>query len=169
MARYSNALAGLIALTCLMLLAVALYMEHVSGLVPCALCLAQRAAFGLIALGALLYLIPIYRLKLLSGLIVSLAAGLGIWLAGRQVWLQSLPEDEVPACGPDIYFVLDRFPLGESLQTLMLGSGSCAEVQWQFLGLSIPGWTLLWFIVMGLLGIWLSVFRGPRPFRLFSQ
>ena len=50
MATYSARLALLTALTCAGLLATALYMEYVSGLVPCALCLAQRATFALIGI-----------------------------------------------------------------------------------------------------------------------
>lgn len=169
MHRYSVPIALIVCVSCIGLLLTALYMEYVSGLVPCALCLAQRIAFACIGAAALLYLLPVYRLKLVAGTLVVLGALFGVWLAGRQVWLQSLPEDEVPACGPDIYFVLDRFPLSESLKTLMMGSGSCAEVQWQFLGLSIPGWTLVWFTLMCIAGFWLMLFRGARPFRLFKD
>jgi Disulfide bond formation protein DsbB len=169
MHRYSVPLALTVCISCVALLLTALYMEYVSGLVPCALCLAQRGAFAAIGVAALLYVIPMYRLKLFTGALVVVSALLGMWLAGRQVWLQSLPEDEVPACGPDIYFVLDRFPLSESFKTLMLGSGSCAEVQWQFLGVSIPGWTLIWFTLMCIAGLWLMLFRGDRPFCLFNE
>lgn len=169
MARLSPYLAFAMAFSCIALLATALYMEFVSGLVPCALCLAQRAMFALIALACVLYLIPSYSFRLACAITSLLASVAGIWLAGRQLWLQSLPPDQVPDCGPDIYFMIERFPLTESLQTLLLGSGSCAEVQWTFLNLSIPGWTLLWFIAMALGSLWLGAARGARPFRLFND
>ncbi len=92
-----------------------------------------------------------------------------MWLAARQLWLQSLPEDQVPACGPDIYFMIERFPLADSLQAMLMGSGNCAEVQWTFLTLSIPGWTLLFYVLTTLGSVWLMLFRGPRPFRLFKR
>lgn len=169
MARLSPYLASAMAASCIALLAYALYMEFVSGLVPCALCLAQRAMFALIAAACLLYLLPSYRFRLVCAVTALIGSVLGIWLAARQLWLQSLPPDQVPACGPDIYFLIERFPLTESLGTLLLGSGSCAEVQWVFLGLSIPGWTLLWFIAMALGSLWLGAARGARPFRLFTD
>jgi disulfide bond formation protein DsbB len=143
-------------------------MEYVTGLVPCALCLAQRAMFALIGVACLLYMFPFYASRLIFAGLSLIASGLGIWLASRQLWLQSLPEDQVPACGPDIYFMIERFPLAESLQTMLLGSGSCAEVQWTFLSLSIPGWTLLFYVLTTLISIYLMTFRGPRPFRLFN-
>jgi disulfide bond formation protein DsbB len=169
MHSYAVPVAGAVCLACIALLSTALYMEHVSGLVPCALCLAQRAVFALIAVAALLYLVPMSRLKRVASAAMVLSALLGVWLAGRQVWLQSLPADDVPACGPDIYVVLERFPLGEGLKTLILGSGSCAEVQWLFLGLSIPGWTLGWFVLMALAGCWLMMCCRTRSFRLFND
>lgn len=161
-------IAGLMLISCLGLLVTALYMEHVTGLVPCALCLAQRVAFGLIGAFAACYLL-LHSARTLSIWGAMLGSCLGIWLAGRQLWLQSLPPDQVPDCGPDIYFMLDRFPLGESIKTMLLGSGSCAEVQWTWLGLSIPGWTALWFALMLVASAGLMVTRPARTFTLFKR
>ncbi len=169
MSAYSSRIAFLTALLCIALLATAFYMEFVTGLVPCALCLAQRAMFAVIGISCLLYMAPFYASRLLFACLAFLSSGLGIWLAARQLWLQSLPEDQVPACGPDIYFMIERFPLADSLQTMLMGSGSCAEVQWTFLTLSIPGWTLLFYVLTALASVWLMLFRGPRPFRLFKH
>jgi len=166
MSAYSARIAFVTALICAALLTTAFYMEYVSGLVPCALCLAQRVMFALIGIACLFYMLPFYASRLIFASIGLISSGLGIWLASRQLWLQSLPEDEVPACGPDIYFMIERFPLADSLQTMLLGSGSCAEVQWTFLSLSIPGWTLLFYVLTALVSIYLMIFRGPRPFQL---
>ena len=168
MSSYSARIAFVTALICAALLTTAFYMEYVSGLVPCALCLAQRVMFMLIGIACLFYMLPFYASRLIFASIGLISSGLGIWLASRQLWLQSLPEDEVPACGPDIYFMIERFPLADSLQTMLLGSGSCAEVQWTFLSLSIPGWTLLFYVLTALVSIYLMIFRGPRPFQLFK-
>ena len=102
MSAHSSRIALVTALMCVVLLSVAFYLEFVSGLVPCALCLAQRVMFGLIGIGCLLYLLPFYGSRLIFGLLSFVSSGLGIWLASRQLWLQSLPEDQVPTCGPDI-------------------------------------------------------------------
>ncbi len=169
MSAYSARIALFTALICAGLLATAFYMEYVTGLVPCALCLAQRAMFALIGVACLLYMLPFYASRLVFAVLSFVGSGIGVWLASRQLWLQSLPEDQVPACGPDIYFMIERFPLADSLQTMLLGSGSCAEVQWTFLSLSIPGWTLLFYILTALVSVYLMLFRGPRPFRLFND
>lgn len=72
-------------------------------------------------------------------------AAIGAGVAGRQVWLQNLPEDQVPACGPGLEYMLEVFPLFEVLEMALRGTGDCAEVQWTFLTISIPGWSLLAF------------------------
>lgn len=140
---------------CLALLGTALYFQHVMGLEPCPLCIIQR--LFVIALGAVMLVAAIHNpahlgRRLYGGLILVLAA-LGAGVAGRHVWLQSLPADQVPACGPGLEYLLETFPLTDALRLVFEGSGECAEVQWTFLGLSIPGWTLLVFIGLAVVGL----------------
>ena len=147
---------------CLALLGIALYFQHVMGLDPCPLCIIQR--IFLIALGAIMLLAAIHNphhlgRRIYGGLILVLAA-LGVAVAGRHVWLQNLPPDQVPACGPGLEYLLQTFPPMDALKLVFEGSGECAEVQWTFLGLSIPGWTLVMF--MGLAVFGLLLLFSPR-------
>lgn len=169
MAAYSSRIALITALICAGLLATAYYMEIVLDLVPCALCLAQRIVFGVIGICCLLYLMPLHSTRLTFGILVLTSSAIGIWLASRQLWLQSLPKDELPSCGPDIYFLIEHFPLIDSLRNMLLGSGNCAEVQWSFLSLSIPGWALIFYSLTLISSTWMTLFRGPRPFKLFKS
>lgn len=75
----------------------------------------------------------------------------GIGLASRQLWLQSLPADQVPACGPGLDYMIDVLPWTEVLAVMVRGTGDCAEVQWVFMSLTIPGWSLVTFIGLSLL------------------
>lgn len=148
-------------LGCVFLMSVALYMEHAMGLEPCPLCVLQRVmviATALVALIAAIHNPGITGVKTYGALSVVTAAG-GAGLSIRQLYLQSLPEDQVPACGPGLDYLLDVFPLTEVLTMIISGDGTCAEVVWEFLGLSIPGWTLVGFI--GLIAI--GVFQFVRP------
>jgi len=79
-------------------------------------------------------------------LIIVSIGGAGI--AGRQIWLQHLPTDQVPECGAGLEYMLEAFPLAEALQMILSGSGECAEVQWQFIGLSIAEWSFICFTVL---------------------
>jgi disulfide bond formation protein DsbB len=151
-------------LVCAGLIGFALYLQHVQGEDPCPLCILQRIAF--IGMGAV-FLVgalhgPARRGAIVYGTLAVIVATIGGGIAGRQVWLQSLPKDKVPACGPGLEYMLDRFPLSQALQKILAGSGECAEVGWRFLGLSIAGWSLLWFVVLGVLAIVIAVRAKPR-------
>ena len=156
---------GLGALVCAGLLAFAYYLQYVRGLEPCPLCMVQRGFFYVLM--ALFILAAIHAPArvgtiVYSSLIALFALG-GAATAARQVWLQHLPPDKVPQCGPDLAFMLENFPLSRTLEKLFYGTGECAVVDWSFLGLSIAGWSLLWFIVLALYALWLAVRRPPHP------
>ncbi len=136
-------------LICLALLGFGLYLEHVKGLEPCPLCVFQRIAFiaiGLIALIAAFHG-PGSIMHVLYSMLLAIAALAGAGIAGRQVWLQHLPADQVPECGPGLDYMLEAFPLTDALKMVFSGSGECAEVHWRFIGLSIAEWSLVWFIL----------------------
>lgn len=148
-------------LLCVMLIATALVFQHVMGLEPCPLCIFQRVfviALGATMLAAAIHDPRIVGRRVYAALTVSLGV-LGIIVAGRHVWLQNLPADQVPDCGPGLEYMLEAFPLSEALELVFRGSGECAEVQWVFLGLSIPGWTLVIFVGSTIFGLLLAFTR----------
>ena len=152
-------------LGCVSLLAVAyFYFQLQLGLAPCPLCVFQRVALAGVAFFCLLGIV-IRPKKILSKLLafgVLLCSGLGLAIAGRQVWLQHLPADQVPECGPDLSFLLDTLPIAQVLQTALTGSGSCAEVQWRWLGFSMPEWMVGIFAMMVVLALILLASTGER-------
>ena len=146
------------------LMGAALYMEHMMHLEPCPLCIFQRVAViatGLVAIAAALHNPAQLGVKV-YGLLVVLASTVGGALATRQIYLQSLPEDQVPSCGPGLDYLLDVFPMQEVIQMVLVGDGSCAEVVWTFLGVSIPGWTLVGFIGLVTLGLFQAFRKNPH-------
>ncbi len=153
----TNRVFAAVAALCMAFMGYALYAEHVLGLEPCPLCMLQRGAMLLVLVVSAVAALhnPRSRLGWISyGTLGFLAAGLGVAIAGRHVWLQNLPPDQVPACAPSLDYMLEVFPFGEMLQTILMTSGECAEIDWAFLGLSMPGWTLVWFVLFALvLGI----------------
>ena len=140
-------------ITCVALLGFALYSQYYLGLNPCPLCTFQRGAFLLLAMVFLIGALHSPRRKgarAAYGILGLLAASQGIAVAGRHVWLQHLPADKVPACGPDLSFMMEAFPLADVFRKVFTGSGECAAVDWTFLGLSMPEWSLAWFVGLAL-------------------
>lgn len=140
-------------LCCAALLGFALYAQTQMLLMPCPLCILQRVAFVVMGLFFLLAALhaPQGSGRKIYALLVFIAAAAGAYTAGYHLWLQSLPADQVPMCsGIGLDFLVEmQGPLG-ALKTVFSGSGECAKVDWSFLGLSMPGWTLLWYIGLGL-------------------
>jgi disulfide bond formation protein DsbB len=149
---------------CAGMMGFALYAQHGLLLEPCPLCVFQRIA--VIAMGVVFLLAAIHNPGRLGGFIYSvllgIAALLGMGVAGRQVWLQSLPPEKVPACGPGLDFMLDAFPLAETVQLVLSGSGECAEISWLLFGLSMPAWVFIALLVLAIYGIAVNVLNVFR-------
>lgn len=143
--RIVNAL-GL--LGCLVAMGFALYLQHVVGLEPCPLCIMQRVAvFG--AMGVLVLAIlhnPRRTGQRVYAVLGALASLAGLGVAARHVWLQYLPADQVPACGPGLDYMMDVFPMQDVVRMVLRGSGECAVVDWTFLGFSLAELTAVVFV-----------------------
>ncbi|MAX33171.1 MAG: disulfide bond formation protein B [Halomonadaceae bacterium] len=151
---------------CVLMMGVALFLEHVMGLEPCPLCIFQRVA--VMATALVLALAALHGPRgwggIVYGVLGLLTVAAGIGLAGRHLWLQSLPPSEVPSCGPGLDYMLEILPLQKVLSMVLVGSGECAEVGGRLLGLSLPGWTLIGFVVLALspLGMLRAALNGRR-------
>ncbi|WP_457807690.1 disulfide bond formation protein B [Kushneria sp. EE4] len=144
---------------CIFMLAFALVLQYGFGLEPCPLCTFQRVA-------VLAALVPLVIGALhnprgwggsVYGVLALIGAGAGMFLAGRHVWLQSLPADQVPSCGPGLDYMMEVLPLKSVIATVLSASGECADIEGSFLGVSLPGWTLVGFIVLTLIALALIV------------
>lgn len=159
-------LLGLTTCVAAMLFAVGFLQNHLQ-LDPCPLCVITRIIVMTMAVIFCLGLLHNPKqagqrfygsLNLLVGL-----TGFGVQL--RHIWLQNLPPDQVPACGPDLGFLLQTQPVFSALRSVFQGSGDCAEIDWIFMGLTIPMQTALLF---GFLIILVVVQLKKRPRSLFS-
>jgi len=137
-------------LVCAALMTWALWLQFGEGLEPCPLCALQRlavCAIGIVFLIAALHSPRPFGAAIYAGLVLLFAGG-GAAVAVRHVWLQALPKDQVPACGMGLSYMLETLPFVDVLKKVFAGSGECAEKGWELLGLAIPGWTLVFFVVM---------------------
>jgi len=151
-------------ITIVCLLSYGYYLQYVKYLDPCPLCMTQRFFYYCLGICAILGILT-FRSWLgqrIAALLAFVSAVGGIATAGRQVWLQHLPADEVPACGPGLVFWMENMPWLKTLELLFKGDGNCAEVNWRFLGLSIAEWSLIWFILFAFVALRLLFTRKRR-------
>ncbi|MCK0751759.1 disulfide bond formation protein B [Chromohalobacter japonicus] len=136
---------------CVLMMGVALVLQYVYGLTPCPLCIGQRIA---VLLAALVFAVgavhnPAGRVgRGVYASLGALAAAMGVAVAARHVWLQSLPAESVPSCGPGLDYMMEVLPLWSVVSRVLSGSGECAEIHGLLLGMSIPQWTLVGFAVL---------------------
>ncbi len=154
-------------LACVCLLAYAYYVQYVMHLEPCPLCIFQR--IGVFVLGVMFLIAALHDptavgRRVYAGLAL-LAALATISIALRHLYIQSLPADAVPACGASLDFMLKVFSLSEVLVKVLTGSGECAKVTWEFLGLAMPAWVLISAVALGAWGLWVNLRRQPPVLR----
>ncbi len=137
---------------CSALLAYAVFAQYGQMFEPCPLCIFQRVAMavaGLVGLIGGLHAPGSQGGRRAYGVLAFLAAGAGAGIAARHVWLQHLPPDQVPSCGPGLSYMLESMPSYlDVFKKVLQGSGECAKVDWTLLGFSMPEWTLLFFLLL---------------------
>jgi protein dithiol:quinone oxidoreductase len=144
-----------------MLMGFGLYLQYVKHQDPCPLCMVQRVIF--IAILVVFLLASTHGPKRLGQRVYAALIGLlslsGIAVAARHIWIQHLPKDQVPACGPGLDYMLETMPMANVLKELLHGSGECAARGWTFLTLGIPEWSLLCYLALGIWAVLIAV-RG---------
>ena len=153
-------LAGFLA--CAGMMAFALYVEHQLFVEPCPLCVFQRMA--VIGIGIAFLLLAAHDpspgcARRIYLAVLGLSALGGIIVAGRHLWLQHLPADKVPSCGPGLGYMLENFPFADALKMVFTGSGECASIDWTLLGLSMPAWVLIAIVSLAFVGFWNNLSR----------
>jgi protein dithiol:quinone oxidoreductase len=149
--------------TCAGLLALALYLQHEEGLEPCPMCILQRYAFTALGLVALVGAIhgPGRSGSRVYAALVIVFAGVGGFTAARQSYLQHFPQPQLSCMGSDLDFIVGNFPLAQALPKIFAGTGECADVKWRMLGLAIPEWAFVWFVIFTVAALWVA-FAKPR-------
>jgi disulfide bond formation protein DsbB len=155
-------------LACVALLAYAYYAQYVMHLDPCPLCIFQR--IGVFALGVMFLIAllhdPVAWGRRVYAALVLVAALATIGVAARHLHIQSLPPDQIPACGAPLDVMLNIFSWSEVLVKVLTGDGECAKVSWRFLGLAMPAWVLISAVVLGAWGLFVNL-RRQKPILRF--
>jgi disulfide bond formation protein DsbB len=131
-----------IAFLSLLLLGVALYLQHVKDMPPCPLCVMQRYAFAALAIICLVAATRAESGRRIGAGLGFAAALTGAAIAGHHVWLMAHPGT---SCGIDpLETPLNNIPTARLLPFLFQADGLCTTEYPPILGLSIPQWSFAW-------------------------
>lgn len=151
----------LIFLLCCAFMGYALYSQHVDGLHPCNLCILQR--YAMVGLGIVCLIAALHGPKSwgarIYGVLALTLAGAGAGVAWKHHAIQNLSPEEKLAltCEAPWDYLTENKSYGEALKVVFSGGGNCGDVDWTFLGLGMPGWVLVWFVIFALLLLWRGV------------
>lgn len=151
----STYLSGLI--ITIFILVVSAYLQFVDGILPCPLCTLQRITFGLVGIICLIgiFLHGKFWGRIFINCLLIVASLLGIFLAGRQIWLQRFPTSISNECGVSIQYMMQVLPLNEVIQKIFEGSAECTRQDWEFLHFNMAEWALIWFVLFLLMTVFL--------------
>src|SRR5450830_118206 len=136
-----------VAVFCVALLGVALYLQIVEEMAPCPLCIIQRYLFAAIAIICVIFaLLPSALTRVGAGLGLLGALG-GVGTASWHLWVQAHPGT---SCGIDpLETPLNTIATAKLFPLLFQADGLCS-MQYPFLGLAIPKWSLICFVLLAL-------------------
>ncbi len=150
-------------LVCIALLGYALFVQFVQKLEPCPFCIFQRLAFAAAAVFFLLGALHGPKRtggRRSYGVLAFLAAAAGIGIAGRHVWVQVFPP-AMPSCGPGWDYLVETSTWLGVVRKVLGAKGDCSTIDWSFLGLSMPMWSLIWFVALALWALY-AAFKTRR-------
>lgn len=153
---------GFVALASALLMGYALFAEHVQGFQPCMLCMVQRVFVCLVGVTALIAFLhgPGRLGSRIYALLAALFATGGAYIAGRHVYLQQLPPEELEGCAPSFSYALENYDSLKFLKTIFIKDQDCGVIDWTFLGLSMPAWVLVCFVGLFLVSLWAGFRRA---------
>lgn len=139
---------GLVAFFCAVMLGVGFVLQYAVGLVPCSLCIIQRFFFGGVGVVALIGYLHVQYTKVYAGIMFALAL-LGGGVAARNVYIQLVPRGLDTQCIPWLESFTDM------ITVLFQATGDCSQRDWTLLWLSIPEWSLIAFLFLIGVSVWL--------------
>jgi disulfide bond formation protein DsbB len=155
MASSRNILLSIAAVS-IALVGVALYLQHAKDMLPCPLCVIQRYLFLGIAIFSLIGAFA-GKIKVFAGLALLSALG-GLGVVGKHLYVIAHPGF---SCGIDpMETSLNKIPTATLLPSVFRADGLCEAMQEPVLGLSVPQWSGVWFVLLTLALVWVLARRA---------
>ena len=155
----------LIFLICTTVIGYALYLQLVINLLPCPLCIAQRIAYWLVGLTAIFAFIHNPRglgRKIYYSFITVFSLS-GLILALHHSWIIRYPEAFQCGISAEEEF-LNGLSIANWWPSMFEANGDCADVKWEFMSLTIPNWSVIFFLLILITSVYmLFTSRNQKP------
>ena len=155
----------LIFLICTTVIGYALYLQLVINLLPCPLCIAQRIAYWLVGLTAIFAFIHNPRglgRKIYFSFITVFSLS-GLILALHHSWIIRYPEAFQCGISAEEEF-LNGLSIANWWPSMFEANGDCADVKWEFMSLTIPNWSVIFFLLILITSVYmLLTSRNQKP------
>ncbi len=141
---------------CVVLMSYAYYVQFALNIEPCPLCIFQRIVFIVMGMVFLIGAIqnPRESGRRIYGFIQLLAAFVGVGIAARHIWVQHQPPDPFAGCAPGWNYMVEQLPDQQSAEDGVHRFGRLPQINWTFLGFSMPDWTLVCYVLLGIGAMW---------------
>jgi disulfide bond formation protein DsbB len=141
------------------LLLTSIYLQIFEGIIPCPLCTLQRLSFGLLGIWFIIGILFHSRRfgRLFINFMCGLTSAMGLFLAGRQVWLQHFPSSNNSECGVSLEYLMQVLPVNQVFQRIFAGSAECSQRGWEFLHLNMAEWALICFALFLVFSLYLFI------------
>jgi disulfide bond formation protein DsbB len=146
----------LIAAVSLLLVGAALYLQHARDMLPCPLCVIQRYLFLGVAVFSLIGAFA-NKIKAFAALALLCALG-GLGTVAKHLYVLAHPGF---SCGIDpMETMLNKIPTATLLPWLFRADGLCEAAQDTMLGLNVPQWSAVWFVILAASLVWVLARRA---------
>ena len=155
----------LIFLICITVIGYALYLQLVINLLPCPLCIAQRIAYWLVGLTAIFAFIhkPRGLGRQIYYSFITVFSLIGLVLALRHSWIIRYPESFQCGISAEEEF-LNALSIANWWPSMFEANGDCADVKWEFMSLTIPSWSVIFFLLILITSVYiLFTSRNQKP------
>ena len=131
----------------ILLVILSVIIQEIFNLEPCPLCITQRVIFLTLGITFLIFYFKQIN-KIIELSILGMINLIGLIFAIRHVLIQRKVINIPAECGIDLEYMFDNFPLREVFELIFRGTGDCSEIDWSFLGITIPEWSAIWFLIL---------------------
>lgn len=140
---------------CALLAGMSFKYNTIDGIPLCPLCFIQVLIFYVIAVVSLIFfvMLPKNNGRVGYSIFIVISTLIGIIAASRQIWMNNSSHSKVFPCSPDTMTYLLKLRFHDFFHSFVPVYSNCVLLDWQFLGLTMPMWSLIFLSMLLVVGV----------------